>query len=72
MGDDGGMTTKPRKPTKLIPVHPDASSRLGIGRSTAYDLVQRGEFPLPVVKVGNQYRVSEAALDRLCDPDDAS
>jgi len=39
-----------------------AASRLGIHRSTAYELVKRGEFPLPVIRVGSQIKVS---LDQL-------
>ncbi|GAY09824.1 AlpA family transcriptional regulator [Pseudonocardia sp. N23] len=39
-----------------------AGRALGIGRSTAYDLAQRGEFPVPVLRVGRSYRVPTAAL----------
>jgi Helix-turn-helix domain len=35
---------------------------LGISRNTAYRLARRGAFPLPVVRVGVQYRVPTAAL----------
>ncbi|MBL7257234.1 helix-turn-helix domain-containing protein [Paractinoplanes lichenicola] len=35
---------------------------LGISRNTAYRLARRGEFPLPLIRVGAQYRVPTAAL----------
>ncbi|NMO54835.1 helix-turn-helix domain-containing protein [Actinoplanes sp. TBRC 11911] len=35
---------------------------LGISRNTAYRLARRGAFPLPLVRVGTQYRVPTAAL----------
>ena len=38
---------------------------LGIGRTTAYRLVQAGEFPCPVVRVGGVYKVPTAGLLRL-------
>lgn len=38
---------------------------LGIGRTNAYALVQRGEFPVPVLRIGRRYRVSTQAVLRL-------
>lgn len=35
---------------------------LGLSRNVAYALVRRGEFPLPVIKAGSQYRVPVAAI----------
>ena len=35
---------------------------LGLSRNSAYALARRGEFPLPVIKAGSQYRVPVAAI----------
>ena len=42
-----------------------AASILGIGRSTAYDLIRRDEFPVPVIKIGRCLRVPVAPLRNL-------
>jgi len=42
-----------------------AACALGIGRSTGYELVRRGEFPCRVLTVGCSYRVPTAELLRL-------
>jgi len=43
----------------------EARSWLRLGRSTAYDLAARGEFPCPVIRVGSGYRVPTAGLRAL-------
>ena len=43
----------------------EAAALLKINRSTAYGLARSGEFPVPVKRIGRQYRVSRAALDRF-------
>ena len=45
-----------------------AARTLGIGRTKAYELAKRGEFPCHVIKIGERYRVPLAALLRLLDP----
>jgi excisionase family DNA binding protein len=42
-----------------------AASILGIGRSTAYDLIRRGEFPVPVVRLGHRLRIPVEPLRAL-------
>lgn len=42
-----------------------AGQRLGIAESTAYDLVKRGQFPVPVIKIGGRQRVLTAVLERF-------
>jgi hypothetical protein len=39
-----------------------AATALGIGRTRAYDLARRGEFPVTVRRIGASYRVPVAAL----------
>jgi excisionase family DNA binding protein len=34
---------------------------LGIGSTTAYEMAKRDALPIPVLRVGNQYRISKAA-----------
>lgn len=42
-----------------------AARILGIGRTKAYELARRGEFPCLVIRVGDLYRVSTPHLLRL-------
>jgi len=42
-----------------------AARALGLGRSTAYELARRDEFPCPVLHVGGSYRVPTAGLFRV-------
>lgn len=42
-----------------------AAKWLGIGRTTAYRLAERDEFPAPVLRVGRCYRVPTAPLIAL-------
>jgi excisionase family DNA binding protein len=41
---------------------PEVASLLGVGRSTVYEMVQRGD--LPAVHVGRAVRIPSAALHR--------
>lgn len=45
---------------------------LGISRNTAYRLARREAFPLPLVRVGAQYRVPTAALIAALHPQPAA
>jgi len=47
-----------------------AARAFGIGRTKAHELVRKGEFPCPVLRVGHTYRVGRAALLRCLDIDD--
>ncbi|MCX4856596.1 helix-turn-helix domain-containing protein [Streptomyces canus] len=42
-----------------------AARTLGIGRTRAFELIRRGEFPVPSVRVGTTWRVPTAPLLRL-------
>jgi hypothetical protein len=42
-----------------------AARALGIGRTRAFELVRRGEFPVPVLRVASTWRVPTAALLQL-------
>lgn len=43
---------------------PLAARAVGMGRTLAYDLAKRGEFPVRVLRLGNRYRVPRADLLR--------
>ena len=47
---------------RLLLRMPEVATILGIGRSTVYELVQRGD--LPAVHVGRAVRIPAAALQR--------
>ena len=42
-----------------------ASAALGLGRTKAYELARRGEFPVAVIRIGTSYRVPVAGLLEL-------
>ena len=42
----------------------EAAKVLGIHRSTAWELYKRGEFPVPVLKLGRRLRVTKLQLQR--------
>jgi excisionase family DNA binding protein len=43
----------------------EAAALLGIGRTTAYKLVRRGEWPTPVLRIGRLIKVPTAPLREL-------
>ncbi|WP_190274497.1 helix-turn-helix domain-containing protein [Kocuria sp. UCD-OTCP] len=57
-----------------LPLWPDAAHELGIGRSTAYELVRTNQFPIRVLRLGKKILVSRADLNRYLgiDPDHAA
>lgn len=42
-----------------------AAKALGVSKSTAYALAQKGEFPVRVVRIGSRYVVPTAELRSL-------
>jgi excisionase family DNA binding protein len=48
-----------------------AARALGLGRSTAYELARRDEFPCRVLRVGSSYRIPTASLLRVLGIDPA-
>lgn len=44
---------------------PTAAEVIGLGRSTAYELARRNEFPCRLVRIGRSYRVPSEELRRL-------
>lgn len=47
-----------------MPLWPDGAQIIGVGRSKAYELAKRGEFPIRLLRIGTTYRVSRADLLR--------
>ena len=48
----------------------EAARLLGVGRSTLYAAIGSGQSSVPVVRVGRQWRVPLAAVERILDGDD--
>lgn len=44
---------------------PEAADLLGIGRTLAYDLVRRGQWPTPVVRIGRLIKVPSGPVFQL-------
>jgi hypothetical protein len=42
-----------------------AARALGLGRTKAYDLARRQQFPCPVIRIGDTYRVPTVGLLEL-------
>ena len=45
-----------------MPLWPDAAKMIGIGRSTAFELARRGEFP-GALRLGHRWLVSRRLLE---------
>jgi hypothetical protein len=67
--DGGGDPERPTPPKpKLPPVLdlPRAAALLGVGRTTAYKLVQQDRWPTPVLRIGRLIKVpTKPLLDLL-------
>ena len=50
----------------------EAAQRLGIGRSTAYEVALRAEFPIPVLTIGRSKRVSRRQLEAFIEGTDTA
>ncbi|MBP2704690.1 helix-turn-helix domain-containing protein [Microbispora sp. RL4-1S] len=46
-----------------------AARILGIGRTKAYELAKKDEFPVRTIRIGDLYRISTPDLLRLLDGD---
>ena len=44
---------------------PEFCRALGIGRNQGYTAAQRGELPVPVIRIGKRVLVARAAVERL-------
>ncbi|WP_219413926.1 helix-turn-helix domain-containing protein [Pseudonocardia nigra] len=53
-----------------VPLWPTAARALGLGRTTAYKMVQAGEWPTRLLRLGNAYRVPTAELLALLGVDE--
>lgn len=55
------MTAREAVTDRLLLRIPEAAARLGIGRSTVYELIQAGA--LPVVRIGKSVRIPASRLE---------
>lgn len=46
-----------------------AARLMGIGRTTAYNLIDNGQFPVPVRQAGNRILVNRRLLEAWCNGD---
>ena len=44
---------------------PVAFKILGLSKNTGYSLIQRGEFPCPIIRAGRRILIPKIALERL-------
>lgn len=51
---------------------PEAAAWLGMHRSTAHKLIESGDFPVPVVRMGSIRRVRVADLERFLNGEEAA
>lgn len=51
---------------------PEAADVLGICKDTAYELLRKGEFPVPVIRVGRSIKVPRKPLMRFVETGEAA
>lgn len=49
-----------------------AAALMGVSRTTVYDLINRGDFPAPVRKVGDRILINRDRLEAWCRGEDAA
>lgn len=59
---DGPWTAERIHALGVVTDLPTAAKVFGLGRALAYQLARDGQFPVPVLRVGNRYRVAVAAI----------
>jgi excisionase family DNA binding protein len=59
---DAGIAGQRQQLTMSLP---EAAKVLGVHRTTAWSLYKRGEFPVPVLKVGSSLRIVTAHLEKF-------
>ena len=68
--DRGGLRLMDRPALDDLPAVidvPPAATILGIGRTSAYELVRTGQWPTPVLRLGRLIRITSAPLRALLD-----
>jgi excisionase family DNA binding protein len=43
----------------------EAADQLGVSDWLLYDLIRRGQSPVPILRMGRRIRIAQAALDRV-------
>jgi len=59
------QTARAERPAPATLTVVEVADRLGISRSTAYELAAADRLPVPVIRLGRRVVVARAALDRL-------
>lgn len=62
--NDEGMTHEELIALPVAVSLDTANRALLLGRTTGYSLARRGQYPVPVLRHGRQYRVARAHLHR--------
>ena len=52
----------PRGEPPLLPLWPGAGRPMGCSRGQTYELARRGEFPIPVLRIGQRLKVRRVDL----------